>query len=123
MIPQLKGLYQDATPGRVTATADVSAADVVVVENRVGVSIADAATGEDFIAVFGTDVHGIEMPHAAVACARHADAYWDADGNPVGGVAGSGAVTNVATGNIRIGRFAEAAAAGDGVAVVELTNS
>ena len=123
MIHQLKGFYQDATPGRVTATAAVEAGDVVVVQNRVGVAIADAETGEDFIAVFGTDVHGIEMPKSTGACTRHAKAYWEVAGDPIGGVADSGAVTATAGTNLLIGRFAESAASGDATCVVELTNA
>ena len=125
MLPQLKGFYDSCTPQRFTAAADQSQGDVVVNNGRVGVVVDDVASGDDGLYVVGTDVHGVEVPHAAVACARDEDAYWDEDGDPVGGTAGTGAVTNVAAAgaNIRIGRFAQSAAVGDAKAVVELTNS
>lgn len=122
MIPQLKGFYQDATPKRFTAAADHASGDVVVNQARVGVVVDDVATGDDGVYIVGTDVHGVEMPKATGAIARDQKVYWDEDGNPVGGVAGSGAVTTTSTANLYLGRAAEAAASGDALAVVELTN-
>ncbi|MEL6613939.1 MAG: capsid cement protein, partial [Bacteroidota bacterium] len=75
------------------------------------------------VAYTRTDEKGILMPNAAVASTQHAKAYWDADGDPVGGTAGSGAVTNVATDNVFIGYFADAAADTDEEAVVHLTGA
>ena len=123
MIPQLKGFYQNATPQDFLAAADASSGDVLVNEGRVGVVLDDVEAGEAGVYIVGTDVRGIEMPHAAVAAAKDEKAYWDEDGNPNGGVAGSGAVTNVEAGNLYLGRFAEPAGAGDAVAVVELVNA
>lgn len=122
MIPQLQGDYSSATPSRFTAAADLSSGDVVVVESRVGVVLDDVASGDDGVGIFGTDPRGIQMPKATGAIAKHAKVYWDEDGNPVGGVAGSGAVTTTATGNLYLGRAAEAAVSGDALAVVGLTN-
>ena len=62
------------------------------------------------------------MPKSNGACVRHARAYWEVAGDPVGGVADSGAVTATAGANILIGRFAESAAAGDATCIVELQN-
>ena len=123
MIPQLKGFYDSCTPQRFTATADQSQGDVVVNQGRVGVVVDDVKAGDDGLNIVGTDVHGIEMPKAAVVCPKPGKAYWDEDGDPVDGVAGSGAVTTVEAGNLYLGRFAEPAAAGDARAIVELTNS
>lgn len=122
MIHQLKGAYSDATPSRFTAAADLSSGDVVVVQGRVGVVLDDVKSGDDGVAIFGTDPRGIDMPKATGAVAKHAKVYWDEDGNPVDGDAGSGAVTTTASGNLYLGRAAEPAASGDALAVVELTN-
>lgn len=122
MIPQLKGFYSDATPQSFTATADQSAGDVVVDQTRVGVVLADVLDTETGVLIVGTDARGIEMPKATGAIAKNAKVYWDEDGNPVSGTAGSGAVTTTSTANLYLGRAAEAAASGDEVAVVELTN-
>lgn len=123
MIPQLKGFYDSADPIDFTAAADLSSGDVVVLEDRAGVVLNDVATGETGVAIVGTDVRGVEMPKATGAIAKGAKLYWDEDGNPVTGAAGSGAVTTTATANIYLGYAAEAAASGDELAVVELTNS
>ena len=120
MIPQLKGFYQDATPVDFVAASDHESADVVVVEGRVGVVLDDVKAGETGVRIVGTDVRGIEMPKAAEAIAKDAKVYWDEDGNPAGGVAGSGAVTATEAGNLPLGRTAEPAAAGDALAVVHL---
>ncbi len=50
-----------------------------------------------------------DVAKAAVAFTAGAAVYWDADGNPVGGTAGSGAATTAASGNKFMG-FAVAAA-------------
>lgn len=122
MIPQLKGDYTLATPSRFTAAEDLSAGDVVVVQSRVGVVLDDVASGDDGVALFGTDPNGVDMPKATGAISRHAKLYWDEDGNPASGAAGSGAVTTTASGNLYVGRAAADAASGDANATVELTN-
>lgn len=122
MLPQLKGFYDSCTPQRFTAAADHSQGDVVVNEGRVGVVVDDVEAGHDGLNVVGTDVHGVEMPKAAETIAKPAKVYWDEDGDPVGGAAGSGAVTATEAGNLYLGRIAQPAAAGDAKAVVELTN-
>lgn len=122
MIPQLKGDYTLATPSDFTADADYASGDVVVVEARVGVVLDDVLDTETGVGIFGTDPNGVAMPKATGACTKHAKAYWDEDGDPVGGTAGSGAVTTTATDNLYIGRFAADAASGDATVAVELTN-
>ncbi|MEM8558368.1 MAG: DUF2190 family protein [Bacteroidota bacterium] len=120
---KLRGADTAAERVSFTAAADVVDGDVVVIGDRVGVAFGDTATGETGVAYVRTDEKGILMPNAAVASAQHASAYWDADGDPVGGTAGTGAVTNVPTDNTFIGYFAEATADTDEEAVVHLTGA
>lgn len=119
----LLGFYDDADVVKFTAAADVSDGDVVVVQGRVGVvTQEDVASGDEGLMIVGTDVRGIKMPKANGAINKHAKLYWDEDGNPLGGVAGSGAVTTTSTANLYIGRAAQPAASGDEMVAVELTN-
>lgn len=119
---KLNGHYDDADVVRFTASADQSAGDVVVVETRVGVVVDDVLDTEDGLMIVGTDVHGVRMPKATGAIDRHEKLYWDEDGNPLGGTAGSGAVTATASGNLYIGRAAAAAESAAEEASVHLTN-
>ena len=58
------------------------------------------------------------LPKAAEAITQGAKLYWDANGNPVGGVAGSGCLTATATDNTYAGvAFAPAAS---GAATVDI---
>ncbi len=61
-----------------------------------------------------------DLPAATAAITQWAPVYWDADGNPVGGVAGSGAATATSSGNTPIGIAIAAKDAGDGTARVLL---
>lgn len=122
MIPQLLGDYASASPSSFTAAADASAGDVVVIESRVGVVVNDVSAGKEGVALFGTDTLGVTMPKASGAIAKHVKVYYDEDGDPQGGTAGSGAVTTSASGNLYIGRAAASAASGDARIAVELTN-
>ncbi|HQL75982.1 MAG TPA: DUF2190 family protein [Phycisphaerae bacterium] len=87
--------------------ADVTAGDVIVQGTLVGVAKLDiAANTLGALAVRGV----FDVAKAAVAFTPGAAVYWDADGNPVGGTAGTGAATTTRTGNTFMG-FALAAAA------------
>lgn len=92
----------DHTPG-----SAVAAGDVVVQGTLVGVARTPIASG-----VLGSlALRGVfDVAKAAVAFTAGAAVYWDADGNPVGGTAGTGAATTTRTGNTFMG-FALAAAA------------
>lgn len=97
-----EGRTIDHTPG-----SAVSAGDVVVQGPLVGVATRDIAAS----ALGALAVEGIfDVAMAAVTITAGAAIYWDADGDPVGGTAGTGAATNVATGNTFMG-FAIAARA------------
>jgi|GEM_PF-192836 len=86
----------DYTPG-----ADVTAGDVVIQENIVGVAKSDIDSGDlGSLAISGVfDVVKAEEAFATVG----ANVYWDADGNPYGGTAGAGAATATPTGNTWMG--------------------
>jgi len=92
----------DYTPG-----SDVTAGDVVVQNNLVGIAKLDIAAD----ALGALAVEGVfDVAKAAVEIEAGKPVYWDADGNPVGGTAGSGAATTTEDGNIQAG-FAVADAA------------
>jgi predicted RecA/RadA family phage recombinase len=83
-----------------TAAADVVSGQVVVVGTLAGVSLTDVAQG----AIGQLAISGVwDIPAATAAITQWAPVYWDADGNPVGGVAGSGAATATSSDNTPIG--------------------
>jgi predicted RecA/RadA family phage recombinase len=92
-----------------TPVGAVTAGTVVVQGNAVGVAGQAIPAG-----VLGAlAVHGIfNFVKDGSEITAGASLYWDADGNPVGGVAGTGAVTTTAGGNTFLGWAVAAAAAG-----------
>jgi predicted RecA/RadA family phage recombinase len=99
------------------ATAAISSGDVVVIGSLVGVAKTDAAIG-DTVAVA---IEGVwEIPAATAAITLGAAVYWDVDGDPVGGTAGSGAATATATDNTQMGYAIEAKDAGVATVLVKL---
>jgi len=97
-----QGNSVDYTPG-----SAVAAGDVVVQGSLVGVATAAIAA----LALGSLIVRGIiDIVQAAVTITAGQPAYWDADGDPVGGTQGTGAATNVATGNTFMGFFTAASA-------------
>ena len=96
-----------------TAGATIVSGQVVVVGSLAGVSQGDVANG----AVGQLALEGVyEIPAATAEITVGAKVYWDADGDPVGGTAGSGAATATATDNTLIG-YAIAAKAAAGAKV------
>ena len=82
-------------------SADVSAGDVVVQNDLIGIAKLDIAAGAlGALATCGV----FALPKAEVAIDTGDKIYWDADGNPVGGEADSGAITTVAAGNVYCGK-------------------
>ena len=116
---KLRGDYAKADINRFTATADRSAGDVIVENGRVGVVVDDVDSGDEGLAIFGTDDRGIMMPKQGVAVNRNQEAYWSAGD---GWVTNSTTESDGTTATTKIGRFAKAAAAGDAEAQTELTN-
>lgn len=95
-----------------TPAAAVGAGDVVVQSNLVGIANRpiDANVGGSL------EIQGIfDVVKANGELAAGTAIYWDADGNPQGGTAGSGAATATATGNTFLGWAIAAAGATDEV--------
>ncbi len=99
-----------------TASGAKTSGQVVVVGSIVGVAAGDVANG----AAGELIVKGVvEIPAATAEITVGAPVYWDADGDPVGGTAGSGAATATATDNTLIGyAIAAKAAAGAKIKVL-----
>lgn len=96
-----EGNEVDYTPG-----SEVAAGAVVVQGTLVGVAKRPIPANT----LGSLSIRGLfDAVKAANAFTAGAAVYWDADGNPVGGTAGTGAATTVRTGNTFMG-FAVAAA-------------
>lgn len=110
-------LVQSDTNIDYTPSSAVVAGQVVVQGVLVGVAHAAIASG-----VLGSlDIAGVfDLVKATGAITAGALVYWDADGDPVGGTAGTGAATTTSSGNILIGPAVRAAASGDTTARVTL---
>ena len=103
-----------------TPSGAVAAGGVVVVGSLVGVAERAISAG----ALGALTIEGLfTVAMAAVQITAGQPAYWDADGSPVGGVALSGAFTNVATGNTFAGFFVADQIATDTEAVVSLMSA
>ena len=99
------------------ASGAKTSGQVVVVGSIVGVAAGDVANG----AAGNLIVKGVvEIPAATAEITVGAAVYWDADGNPVGGEAGSGAATATDTPNTLIGYAIAAKAATVGTVKVLL---
>ena len=108
---------QDGNVISFTASAATTSGQVVVVGSLVGISqtdVANGATGQ--LAIEGV----FDVPAATAAITVGAPVYWDADGNPVGGTAGSGAATATATDNTLMGYAIVGKGAGAGTVRVKL---
>lgn len=94
--------------------ADVTAGTVVVQGTLVGVpgnDIVAKANGTRFGALAIEGVFNVVKATGAITAG--AGVYWDADGNPLGGTAGTGAATTVSTSNTFMGYATRAAAETD----------
>ncbi len=106
------GLAIDYTPG-----ADVTAGDIIVRGNTIGIAKKDITSG-----VLGAlATAGIFDGVKANGTITDGDAiYWDDNGDPQGGSAGTGALTTTATGNNYAGRAVADAALADETVRFEL---
>lgn len=99
------------------AAAAVASGAPVVVGTRIGVAAGDIAAGESGVLV----MEGVfSLPKVTGAIDQGTDLYFDADGDPLGGTAGSGAITATATGNVAAGYAFAAALAADTHVLVKL---
>lgn len=106
----------DYTPGSaVVEGAVVVIGGLVCVAER---AIAASVKG----AVSRKGVYRMPKASGEGAIAAGAEVYWDEDGNPDGGTAGTGAITETSAGNVYAGVMAKAAASGDTTADVALSN-
>ena len=82
--------------------AAIASGELVLVNDLPVVALGDIADGET-----GTGategVFELEGKVAATAINAGQKVYWDADGDPQGGTAGTGCITNVATDNTYLG--------------------
>ena len=102
---------------KVVAGAALASGQVVVTSSLVGISLGAYEIGEVAqVALEGVFV----VPKATGAIGHGVAVYYDADGDPIGGEAGTGAATSVAAGNRQIGYAFEAAESGDATVVVLL---
>jgi predicted RecA/RadA family phage recombinase len=103
-----------------TPSSAVAAGAVVVQNNLVGIAPrAIPASTLGALVVEGV----VEVPHAADAIAAGGAVYWDADGDPYGGEAGTGAATATSTGNTFMGWCVATVGATDAVVQVKLFGS
>lgn len=100
-----------------TASGAKTSGQVVVVGSIVGIAMGDVANG----AAGQLAIEGVfDVPAATAEITVGAAVYWDADGNPVGGMAGSGAATATDTANTLMGHAIAAKAAAGGTVRVKL---
>ncbi len=98
----------------------VAAGDVIRAGGLVGIAQTDLAASErGSLCVQGS----IKLPKITGAISRGAKLFWNPTGDPVGGTAGSGAVTVVETSGQFIGYAVEAAVSGDASVVGYLVPS
>lgn len=93
-----------------TASAAISSGDPVLVGVRLGVAEGDIANGGTGVLAM-TGVHTVRKATGAIT--QGAALYWDADGNPVGGASGAGALTTTSTDNTLAGYAFKAAGSSD----------
>lgn len=103
-----KGSYEtiDYTP-----ESAVYAGDVVLING--GIYIAPAAIAAGALGTLARCGGRWLGPNGGHGFAVNDDIYWDADGNPVGGTAGVGAFSRVASGNTLAGKVTKAAESTD----------
>ena len=103
-----------------TPVAAVSAGDVVVVgSNLVGFAMGDIAAG--VLGAIGVNGVGTGVKDNSDITAGD-NAYWDADGDPVGGTAGTGCFTKTTSTNPCVGKFLEDAGTSVGTVKVRFSN-
>lgn len=101
------------------AGSAVTAGDVIVVNGLPRIAHLNIAAGVlGALAVLGGIYNGVKD---SSNISDGSALYWDADGDPVGGTAGTGALTTTSAGNTHIGYATKAAGVSDGL--VELVHN
>lgn len=95
-----------------TGVAARDAGQVIVIDGKVYVVSLDTAANKP--AALKTEGH-FEFVKDSSDVSKGNALYWDADGDPVGGTAGTGAATTTSSGNTFFGYATEAAGTGVGV--------
>lgn len=95
----------------------IAAGAAVVVGARVGVALTDIANGASGELAME---EVFELPKATGAISQGATVYFDADGNPVGGTSGAGAMTTTSESNTEAGYAFAAAGNTDATVYVKL---
>ena len=100
-----EGKAIDYTPG-----SDVVAGQVVVLGSMIGIAVRPIASGAlGALAIAG--VFDVAKVNGAISVG--VAVYWDADGDPQGGTAGTGAATTTSTDNTFLGHAVAAVGATD----------
>ena len=100
-----------------TPVSAVTGGDVVAIGGRAFIALHDIAAN----ALGALQTEGVfDIPKATGAVSAGDNIYWDADGDPNSGTAGTGAATTTASGNTQLGLATAAAASGDTYVRVEL---
>lgn len=103
-----------------TPVSAVAAGDVIVQSNLVAVATSAIAAS----ALGSLSTGGVfDVVHAADVIAAGGAVYWDADGDPVGGTAGTGAATSTSSNNTYMGHAIAAVAETDATVRVKLVGS
>lgn len=105
-----KNLIQTGKTIDITASGDKKSGELAMVGDLAVVCAVDIADGKSG-AAYAEQVFAVNAK-ANVAINQGEDLYWDPDGDPVDGEAGSGCLTNVATGNQYAGKAWAGASAG-----------
>jgi predicted RecA/RadA family phage recombinase len=106
------GRAVDYTPG-----SAVAAGAVIIQGPLVGIATRAIASGE----LGALETEGVfDIVKATGAISAGALVYWDADGDPVSGTAGSGALTTTSSGNTLAGKAVAAAVSGDATVRVKI---
>ena len=95
----------------------IASGQAVVVGARVGVALTDIANGASGELAME---EVFELPKATGVIGQGVAVYWDADGNPVGGTSGSGALTTTSESNTEAGYAFAAAGNTDPTVLVKL---
>lgn len=110
-------LVQEGCAVDYTPSSAVVSGQVVIQGSLVGVATAPIAAD----ALGAIETEGVfDVAKATGAITAGALTYWDADGDPIGGTAGSGAATATSTDNTLIGLATAAAASGVATVRVKL---